>query len=287
MIGWLKDWDLLSWRRLRHAAPIDLIQCWDHSGWIGWGEAVQRARFRRYLAAGVIVSGAGAVLAFWVGLIGLLLLGIFWLRRRPLPPPWEGAAVEFEERALRVRSAGYSIRYVADALACARLMRRIGKYPWAPIDGACRHCWYASMRFMVQLVETRTWVGEVEAGDLSSTRAAANALIGMECTTTMCDAKVLRQLDEPWVNVCWYDLHGPGDVLLLRRAYGNTFDQRDIDLLRERLVAVGLTYEEDWNGAGCSSVSFRMSGRRGADPLTPEQVAFITAPRALETEVTP
>lgn len=97
---------------------------------------------------------------------------------------------------------------------------------------------------------------------------------------------VKAQNGEPWVYFYnsedgWYDLHGPGDIIVMERALGHTFTQYDVDVLRERIESIGLTVASGWNGEGCDTVSFRCQGRpNGKDPLTAEQKAILTAPRS-------
>jgi hypothetical protein len=90
------------------------------------------------------------------------------------------------------------------------------------------------------------------------------------------------QLGEPWLRwMDWYDLHGPGDVVCAEPAYGNTFTQADVDLLKARIETIdGLKVADNWNGAGCGTVSFRVTGRKdGKEPFTSEQRTFFSSPR--------
>lgn len=90
----------------------------------------------------------------------------------------------------------------------------------------------------------------------------------------------MAQLGEPWAYCCgWYDLHGPGKVIVVDRADGNAYTKEDIVILRQRLESIGLTVQDSWNGAGCGQVSFECTGRNGVDQLTTEQLAILLAPR--------
>lgn len=82
----------------------------------------------------------------------------------------------------------------------------------------------------------------------------------------------MLEIEGPFVRGGWYDLHGPGDVIVFSPKSGHRFTQRGIDLLAERLVGVGLTIVARWNGAGCDTVSFRCAGRTGTERRLPESV---------------
>lgn len=87
------------------------------------------------------------------------------------------------------------------------------------------------------------------------------------------------QTGEPWVDVYWYDLHGPGDIVVGKRSIGNEFTAEDVELLDRRLRSLGLTVLDNWNGEGCDTVSFRCGGRKGREAFTAEQQAVLNAPR--------
>lgn len=114
------------------------------------------------------------------------------------------------------------------------------------------------------------------SGEKARTHARTHAPPGFRVTVSN-----LRQTGEPWVRGDWYDLHGPGDVMVFWTAMGNGFLATDRELLATRLRAEGFTIEDAWNGGeGSSSVSFRVSNRAPNNPmLTDEQKARICAPR--------
>ena len=88
------------------------------------------------------------------------------------------------------------------------------------------------------------------------------------------------QLGEPWVySQGWYDLHGPSNVIVAKRATGNRFTREDIDLLSTRLNKIGFTVVDKWNGVGCPEGSFRCSGREGAKQFTKKQLKEFLSPR--------
>ena len=89
-----------------------------------------------------------------------------------------------------------------------------------------------------------------------------------------------KQIGEPWArSYGWYDLHGPGDVIVVERAIGNPFSQDDVDLLKNRLTAIGFPVRDSWNGAGASTVSFKVSGRKTTKPMSKKHLAILLAPR--------
>lgn len=92
-------------------------------------------------------------------------------------------------------------------------------------------------------------------------------------------ADPLERLGEPWVNGRWYDLHGPGDVVVCERSFGNVFTEQEVDLLWNRLTSLGLEVTDRWNGIGTGSVSFRCKGRLGTEPFTEQEVRDLCAPR--------
>ena len=84
----------------------------------------------------------------------------------------------------------------------------------------------------------------------------------------------------PWLNfICWYDLHGPGDVIVAEPATGHLFTENDITIIKQRLSALNLTVEDHWNGAGSRTASFKCSGRIGEEGFADEQLAFLNADR--------
>ena len=92
------------------------------------------------------------------------------------------------------------------------------------------------------------------------------------------DARLLKQLGEPWVRSGgWWDHHRT-DVIICKRSMGNSFTAAEVRLLRGRLQLLGLKVEEHWNGEGSGTVSFRCSGREGTEPMSAEHIAKLVAP---------
>ncbi len=84
-------------------------------------------------------------------------------------------------------------------------------------------------------------------------------------TQTSYSTENLVNHGEPWA-IC----HGWGDddrepmaLIIVNRAHGNRFTQIEVDLLRSRLVATGYSVADSWNGAGATTVSFRIGNRHG------------------------
>lgn len=106
------------------------------------------------------------------------------------------------------------------------------------------------------------------------------ATIPFECDV---DVTIEKQLGEPWVlpfgGGPWYDLHGPGDVMVFERSTGNSFTADDVALLKRRIESLGLGVPDSWNGAGCNQVSYRCTGRKGTKQMTKKQTAMLLAPR--------
>lgn len=130
---------------------------------------------------------------------------------------------------------------------------------------------------------------EVEAPGYFQARSAAEAQADME--GFIAHGTVKRQLGEPWCrSLGWYmdRPDTPSQIIYVERAHGNAFTTAQVALLRERVTAFGLTIVDEWNGVGCSGVSFRCHGRVAAEPLSPEQLAALTAPlpSALQSELT-
>lgn len=82
--------------------------------------------------------------------------------------------------------------------------------------------------------------------------------------------------EDGWVSGGWYDLHGPGDVVVFNRSLGNVFTATEIILLQRRLCDIGLTVVDSWNGIDCNTVSFRCTGRRDTGPFDEHVTAFLT-----------
>jgi len=114
----------------------------------------------------------------------------------------------------------------------------------------------------------------IEAHDLAKTQSLPE---GSFITRSSCE--VLSQEGEPWASGGWYDLHGPGDVIVIERAHGHCFTARDIELLTRRLTALGLRVLEHWNGEGTRTVTFRCSGRQDNGPMSAPHAAALLAPR--------
>lgn len=122
------------------------------------------------------------------------------------------------------------------------------------------------MKWRVDIKRTLRTTVEVEAPDYSAARQAAYKLACRPEADWPAgfvaegQSDVRQQLGEPWCSSWkhgWYDLHGPGDVVVVEAALGNRFTQADIDLLRARVEATGCTVIDSWNGAGCDTVSFQ------------------------------
>lgn len=143
--------------------------------------------------------------------------------------------------------------------------------------------WEVGYRLSLNAVKT-----EVDADTYSEALTAAREAgeadaKSLGLTDVSIEADVIRQTGEPWVVAGigggpWYDLHGPGDVIVLSRAHGNAFTQAQVDLLGERLAAMGLAVVASWNGAGTNQVSFRCRGRDGEGPMSEEHVKALLAP---------
>lgn len=143
-------------------------------------------------------------------------------------------------------------------------------------------------RFQVRVVVSRSITIEVDAAHVSeaATKACreARAVAGpeYECETRW---EHIVQRGEPWVDVDWYDLHPPSDVVHCQRSAGNRFTTAECELLCDRLRALGLEVVTTWNGAPCGSLSVQCRGRQPSpfagqqEPFTKEQRAFLCAPR--------
>lgn len=138
-------------------------------------------------------------------------------------------------------------------------------------------------KWQARVRQITTYVLEVEADSYGDAQDAADGAAqhdppqGSEVTF---EVDVRRQLGEPWLpRICWYDLHGPGDVVVAERAFGNLFTKEECELLKTRLTQLGLEVVEWWNGVNCNSVSFRCTGRAGAAVFTPDELAMLKAPR--------
>lgn len=141
-------------------------------------------------------------------------------------------------------------------------------------------------RYRVKVTQRRTVEVEVESPDVYSAQLDAIHLVGRKSLdeaplSSQVDFGTMRQLGEPWLHECgWCDLHGPGDVFICRRSIGNRFTREDVELLKLRIAQVlRVVVVDDWNGAGCESVSVRCRGRSGVSQITKEQSAAISAPR--------
>lgn len=110
------------------------------------------------------------------------------------------------------------------------------------------------VRFVERVVvDADDWSGAVDAAEATN--------VWIENSERVSDVSPVRQVGEPWATAQWYDLHGQGDVIVAKRAFGNVFTERDIALLKTRLEEIGLSVLDHWNGAGCGTVSFRCAGR--------------------------
>ena len=136
--------------------------------------------------------------------------------------------------------------------------------------------------FKVALKRVEIYHVEVSAeGYSEAIEAAAKkaTLTHCEPVETFFSPYEVQQTGEPWVHVSWYDLHGPGDVVVGTRAIGNRFTAAEVDLIHTRLQSLGLKIEDSWNGSGTDTVSFRCSGRVGTNQFTKEQKNILNAPR--------
>lgn len=93
------------------------------------------------------------------------------------------------------------------------------------------------------------------------------------------NVEIVRQLGEPWVSVCWYDLHEPGDIIVAEPSYGNRFTKEEVLLLKNRIESLGLKVIDQWNGAGCDTCSYKCTGRVGTDQFSEDELKMLNAPR--------
>jgi hypothetical protein len=117
-------------------------------------------------------------------------------------------------------------------------------------------------------------VGEILAADLGP-----GAHVG--------HVQVLKQMGEPWVTGGqWYCDRDerPSDVIVFERSLGNYFTKKDIELLHCRITAQGLCVTSSWNGEGCTSVSFKVSGRNGTELIPRNVRQALCAPRPAASE---
>ena len=145
-----------------------------------------------------------------------------------------------------------------------------------------------TIRYLIKVVHRKVTTVEVEAEDPIAAAQKARlfkATDGHVLDSYEVDAEIIRVIGEPWASTWgWYDLHGPGDVIVITRAYGNLFTGRDIALLKRRIGRLGLRVCEYWNGEGRSTVSFRATGRKGKKPMSAAQIRSLVAPRPYSSE---
>lgn len=138
-------------------------------------------------------------------------------------------------------------------------------------------------KWQVEVIERRRHTVIVEADSWTDADTAATNKVEdghSSATRVDYDTRNHVQLGEPWAHSCgWYDLHGPGDVVVVDRSHGNFFTGNDIAILRARLADIGLPAVEHWNGEGCGTVSFRCRGRTSDAAFTKEQLDTLLAPR--------
>ncbi len=137
-------------------------------------------------------------------------------------------------------------------------------------------------KWIVDVTLTSCFTVEVEADGWGEARAAAAREAPPGEVQTVSSAMPRQQLGEPWVHGGrWYmdRPQQPSDVIVFKRAHGHTFTEADIGQLAARLAAVGLDVLDSWNGAGCSTASFRCGGRNGDEEMSEERLAVFQAPR--------
>ncbi len=74
------------------------------------------------------------------------------------------------------------------------------------------------------------------------------------------------------MKVFWYDLHGPGDVILVEGVRPLT--AQDLIPIEKRLHTLGLTVVDSWNTL-CCTPSLRVTGRKGGAAFTKEEELFL------------
>jgi hypothetical protein len=130
--------------------------------------------------------------------------------------------------------------------------------------------------WIVEIRKTYTWRVKVQAKDYGDSKYKAEKIANPPCAAeidTVCHP--IMQLGEPWVSGGWYDLHGPGDVVVMNRAYGNLFTLNEINLIIWRLEKLGLQVVDSWNITNSSQASFRCKGRKGTKQFTKKQLRFL------------
>ncbi len=145
------------------------------------------------------------------------------------------------------------------------------------------------MKYLVRVERLIAYDFEVEAPTRERARNVATTFDVPEKADIEVGSHVLRVLDGPWI----YGWSGDSpdnsylgrpdqyletkDLLVFSTPLGRVFTKKDVALLRERAERVIGAVAEDWNGAGCKSLTIRMKAPFGK--LTDEQVATIMAPR--------
>lgn len=141
-------------------------------------------------------------------------------------------------------------------------------------------------KMLMEVIRTIRHEVVVEVGDddgitcvVAEKRALAATLSSATLKQDTTEARLVRQLGEPWVYVEFVD--NPHDLIVFRRSVGNTFTKGECDLLVKRVAEHVGGIDDHWNGAGCTSFSVR-SKYRG--PRTAEREAALTAPRPADMD---
>jgi hypothetical protein len=127
-------------------------------------------------------------------------------------------------------------------------------------------------KFQATVIETTCLEVVVECADeswcdLEDCAIAAARAVPAEGNLRMVEA---RQIEGAWLrSVRPYDRGNlePGDVVVLEAPRGHRFTANQEALLRARFGMLGLDVHDCWNGPGCTSWSFRVSGREGEGGL--------------------
>lgn len=144
--------------------------------------------------------------------------------------------------------------------------------------------WIAAVRYTGHaglLVEAGSY-GEAQ----DRAQAAGEAQAPPGCTTSV---SILRMDGEPWLQLAYVCRGAHPTTIVCLRATGHRFTQADVDLLKTRVVAGGLTLREVWNGVGGSSLSIGCTEPidwedKRSEAISTPLLAALCAPRPPEVE---
>lgn len=136
-----------------------------------------------------------------------------------------------------------------------------------------------TQRWQVTVTERIVHQVEVEADGWLAARDAGAETVRKRGAVGELSSAPQRALGEPWCTGGWCYGEPETEIVLFERSYGYLFTKAEVELLKRRLASLGFVPYDDWNGAGCTSLSIACKGRAQGETFTSDAKSILLGPR--------